>query len=188
MPRIPEVTYDEAGWFLKLVYRVTKRYFGAVPTPLAVAGHHPKLLAGGAVGEVAVSKTATALPAAVRDLATYRVATTIGCSWCVDFGAMLQRKAGLDIERLKEIDDYRSSGKFSELDRLVIDYADAMTEQPMRVTDEQVAELDERLGHKGVCELTYVIALENQRTRMNHAFGITEQGFTSGEACRVPAP
>jgi len=65
-------------------------------------------------------------------------------------------------------------------------YADAMTATPTTVTDEQVAELDAELGHVGVIELTYLIALENQRSRINHALGIVDQGFTSGEACQVP--
>jgi hypothetical protein len=36
--------------------------------------------------------------------------------------------------------------------------------------------------------LTYAIAVENQRSRFNHALGITDQGFTSGAACRLPDP
>jgi hypothetical protein len=32
------------------------------------------------------------------------------------------------------------------------------------------------------------LALEDQRARFNHAPGLTDQGFTSGEACRVPMP
>ncbi|CNW83416.1 transposase [Mycobacterium tuberculosis] len=35
-------------------------------------------------------------------------------------------------------------------------------------------------------ELTYQIGVENMRARMNSALGITEQGFNSGDACRVP--
>jgi hypothetical protein len=34
--------------------------------------------------------------------------------------------------------------------------------------------------------LTYQIGIENMRARMNTALGITEQGFSSGAACRVP--
>ena len=56
----------------------------------------------------------------------------------------------------------------------------------MTVTDEQVAALVERYGHDGVVELSYLIALENQRARFNHALGITDQGFSSGDSCRVP--
>ncbi|QGK69299.1 carboxymuconolactone decarboxylase family protein [Allosaccharopolyspora coralli] len=188
MPRIPELTTRQAGWFTRLFYKAIKRQYGAVLEPAGVTAHHTGLLLGMSVSEAAVHVAARALPASVRELAVYRVSTRIGCSWCVDFGTMLQRNQGLDIERLRHIDDYETSPSFSELDRLVIAYADAMTEQPMRVTDEQVAELDRRLGHKAMVELTYMIGLENSRTRFNHALGITDQGFTSGEACRVPTP
>lgn len=186
MPRIPAVPADRANWLTKIVYWYSRRRYGAVLEPAAVAAHHSKLLLAMGVGETAVEKAATALPASVRELAVYRVSTTIGCSWCVDFGTMVQRNHGLNIDRLQDIDNYATSPHFDDLDRLVIEYADAMTNQPMTVTDEQVAELDKRLGHQGVVELTHMISLENQRTRFNHALGITAQGFTSGEACRVP--
>lgn len=48
------------------------------------------------------------------------------------------------------------------------------------------AELDAELGHDGLVELMYAIAVENHRARFDNALGITDQGFTSGEACRVP--
>jgi AhpD family alkylhydroperoxidase len=121
----------------------------------------------------------------VRELAVYRTATQLGCSWCVDFGTMLQRHEGLDIERLKKIDDYATSPAYSEQERLAIAYADAMTTTPVSVTDEQTVALEREFGREGVLELTYLIALENQRGRMNSALGITDQGFTSGDACRV---
>ena len=117
---------------------------------------------------------------------TNRVAWTIGCSWCVDFGTMLLRLDGLDVERLKEIGDYATSSRYSDDERAAIAYADAMTATPTEATDEQVADLERRFGRDGVVELTYQIALENQRSRMNTALGITEQGFNSGDACRVP--
>ena len=43
-----------------------------------------------------------------------------------------------------------------------------------------------RFGDAGVIELTYQIGVENMRSRMNTALGITEQGFNSGDACRIP--
>ena len=61
-----------------------------------------------------------------------------------------------------------------------------MTTDPHTVTDEQVADLRRRFGDAGVIELTYQIGIENMRARMNTALGITEQGFNSGDACRVP--
>jgi hypothetical protein len=58
----------------------------------------------------------------------------------------------------------------------------AMRVLKITVTDEMVAEL----GHDGLVELMYAIPVENHRARFNHALGITDQGFTSGGACRLP--
>ena len=100
--------------------------------------------------------------------------------------AMLARLNGLDLNRLKEIGDYATSPLYSDDERAAIDYADAMTATPTEATDEQVADLERRFGRDGVVELTFQIALENLRSRLNSALGITEQGFNSGNACRVP--
>jgi AhpD family alkylhydroperoxidase len=186
MTRIPVVSNDKAGLLVRGVYWFAKRRYGAVPEPYAVFAQHRGLLKAGAVHELAVERAATTLPVSLRHLVQYRVAVVLGCSWCVDFGTMLQRMAGLDIDRLRDIDDYETSSRYTDIERKALAYADAMTATPTTVTDEQVAELDAELGHVGVIELTYLIALENQRSRINHALGIVDQGFTSGEACRVP--
>ena len=99
---------------------------------------------------------------------------------------MLMRLDELDVDRLKEIGDFETSDKFTEAERDVIRYADAITATPMEVTDEQVASLVAAYGEKGVVELTYQISHENQRARFNHALDITDQGFGSGDSCRVP--
>ncbi|HEY9414841.1 MAG TPA: carboxymuconolactone decarboxylase family protein [Pseudonocardia sp.] len=185
MSRIPAVTAERAGLLGRLAYTYTRRRFGAVPEPIAVTRHHRRLFWATSVAEMAAEKAYHVLPVNVRDLAVYRTATNVGCSWCVDFGTMLQRHAGLDIDRLRDIDRYAKSPLFSAQERLALAYSDAMTAQPMSVTDEQVEELDAEFGHDGLIELTHAIALENQRARFNHALGIVDQGFTSGEACRV---
>jgi AhpD family alkylhydroperoxidase len=168
------------------MYRYAKRRFGEVPEPFAVAAHHPRLLVANAVHEAMLQSASRQLPANVRELAVFWTARTVGCSWCVDFGSMLQRLDGLDIERLKDIDNYATSQHFTDDERAAIAYADAVTTDPHTVTDEQVADLRARFGENGVIELTYQIGIENMRARMNTALGITEQGFNSGDACRVP--
>jgi AhpD family alkylhydroperoxidase len=188
MSRVPAVPAEKAGLWGRLAYRYAVHRFGAVPEPIAVTRWHRRLFWAGAVTELAIERAHQVLPESLRDLAVYRVATIVGCSWCVDFGTMLQRHRGLDVDRLREVDRYTTSPLFTEDQRLALAYADAMTEQPMTVTDELVARLDARLGHDGLVELTHAIAWENLRSRFNHALGITAQGFTSGVACWVPLP
>ncbi|MCX5045686.1 carboxymuconolactone decarboxylase family protein [Aldersonia sp. NBC_00410] len=186
MSRIPAVAPDQAGPLIKLAYRVMGRRFDEVPEPFAVVANHPKLFTASAVHEFAAERASKVLPANIRELAVYRTAWTVGCSWCVDFGTMLQRLDGLDIERLRDIADYADSPRYSDDEKAAIAYADAVTATPPTVTDEQVTDLEQRFGRAGVVELSYQIGLENMRARMYSALGITEQGFGSGETCRVP--
>ncbi|WP_026453711.1 carboxymuconolactone decarboxylase family protein [Saccharomonospora iraqiensis] len=188
MARIPGVPTAHASWRARLAYRFARRRYGAVPEPVTVAAHHPKLLAAFGAHEMLVEYGSRTLPPTVRELAVYRTAVRVNCSWCIDFGTMLQKHAGLDVERLRAIDDYPTSPLFTRQERLALAYADAMTELPLRVSDGQVAELEAEFGRAGLVELTYQIGLENMRARMNSALGITDQGFTSGAACRVPVP
>ena len=186
MARIPAVSPGEAGRLIRLSYWYAKRRFGEVPEPFAVSANHNKLFMAHLVAETAAGRASKVLPTSVRDLAVYRVAWTVGCSWCIDFGTMLARLEGLDADQLEQIGEYATSPRFSDDERAAIAYADAMTATPTEATDEQVADLERRFGRDGVVELTYQIALENLRSRMNSSLGITEQGFSSGDACRVP--
>lgn len=184
--RIEPLPPKRAGLLTRTMYRVAKRRYGQVPEPLTVVAHHRSLLIASAVHETMVERASKTLPISVRELAVLWTARRVGCSWCVDFGSMLQRLDGLDVARLKEIDHYATSPAYTDDERAAIAYADAMTADPHTVTDEQVADLRARFGEAGVIELTYQIGLENMRARVNAALGITEQGFNSGDSCRVP--
>ncbi|OBI17845.1 transposase, partial [Mycobacterium sp. E2497] len=167
--RIEPLSPERAGLLTRVMYRIAKRRYGQVPEPFTVTAHHRKLMVAGAVHETMIDRASTQLPVGVRELAVLWTARSIGCSWCVDFGSMLQRLDGLDVERLEEIDNYATSTAFTEDERAAIRYADAMTTDPHTVTDEQVADLRARFGDAGVIELTYQIGVENMRARMNTA-------------------
>jgi alkylhydroperoxidase family enzyme len=184
--RIEPLPPKKTNLLVRAMYRVAKRRYGEVPEPIAVTAHHPRLLITYAVHESMLQSASRTLPVSVRQLAVLWTARSIGCSWCVDFGSMLQRLDGLDMQRLRDIDNYAGSTAFTEDERAAIAYADAMTADPHTVTDEQVADLRTRFGDAGLLELTYQVGVENMRARMNTALGITEQGFNSGDACRVP--
>ena len=186
MPRIPALAPTDAGLLVRFGYRIARKRFGEVPEPFTVVAHHRKLFVASARHELAVQKATKVMPPALIQIAVFRTSWTVGCSWCIDFGTMLMRLDELDVDRLKEIGNFEASEKFTEAEREVIRLSDAMTSTPMTVTDEQIAEIDAKYGHAGVVELTYQIALENQRSRLNHALGITDQGFSSGDSCRVP--
>ena len=82
--------------------------------------------------------------------------------------------------------DYRESGAFTPLEKLVIEYTERMTLTPVEVPDKVFAELRAHLDNAQLVELTATIAWENYRARFDHAFGIEAQGFSEGAVCALP--
>jgi alkylhydroperoxidase family enzyme len=73
---------------------------------------------------------------------------------------------------------------FTRLERDVMEYAEAMSETPPRVTDELSERLLKQLGAPGLVELTAVVGFANSTTRGNTALGIESQEFS--KACTLP--
>lgn len=187
MPRIRLLTDAQVGWLTRVfAFRTARRRFREVPEPLRAVANHTGLMWTYAVHELMVEKVARRLDPALRDIVVHRVATVVGCSWCVDFGTMLALHQGLSVQRHRELGHYRESSAFTPAEKAALEYADAMTAQPMVVTDELVEGVRAHVGDAGLVELTYLIALENMRARTNHALGLTAQGYTSGDACPLP--
>ena len=185
MSRIPPLPAAEAGPALRVAYAYCRRRFGKVPEPFAVAARAPKVFWAMAKHESTVERRWKAVDKHLCDLAVLRAALTVECPWCVDFGGMLSEQGGLSPEKLRALPDWRSSGVYSPVERVVLEYADAMSVTPIAVTDELVAALREHLSDEQVLELTAYIALENSRARTNAALGIEPQGYSAG-TCAVP--
>src|SRR5205085_5876052 len=94
-------------------------------------------------------------------------------------------KSGISAEQLADLPRYRESDRFDETEKLVLDYAAAISATPSDVSDDLFAALRARFDERQLVELTSAIAIENYRARFNWAFGIEPQGFTKG-ACAVP--
>ena len=109
-----------------------------------------------------------------------------GCEWCLDFGSAISAEAGIGEEELRELPVYRASDRFTALEKLVLDYAGAVTRTPVEVSDALFAQLTEHFDAPQLVELTSIIALENYRARFNWAFGIEGQGFAEGAYCVRP--
>jgi alkylhydroperoxidase family enzyme len=90
-------------------------------------------------------------------------------------------------EQIAHLDDYRTDFDFSELERLVLEYADAITETPVAVPDALFARLREKFDEAQLVELTSAIAWEGYRARFCHALGIESEGFSEAAVCALPA-
>lgn len=176
---------DRPGLLARLSYRESRRQTGTVPDPIKVFAHHPTLLAGYGSLELA-TRRADRLPERLKALAGLKAAALAGCEFCTDIGSHLAREAGIGEDELRELPLYATSPRFSEIDRLVLDYAVGMSRTPVEVPDELFARLREHFDEAQMVELTNEIAIENYRARFNWAFGIGAQGFSEGQFCVRP--
>src|SRR5215469_16761632 len=87
---------------------------------------------------------------------------------------------------MEALGDYRTSPLFSDTEKLVLEYADAITETPVEVSDSLFAKLRAKFTDAQMVELTAALAWENYRARFDHAFGIEAEGFTTGSYCAIP--
>ncbi len=122
----------------------------------------------------------------LKDLAATRVATRVGCEFCIDIGSALGRKAGVTEEQLRDFHEYRTSPLFSAEEKLVMEYAEELTSEPVQVPDELFGRLREHFDEGQIVELTAAIAIENFRARFNNALDIAPAGFSEGLYCPIP--
>lgn len=171
--------------FVRLTEWYSRRRFGAVLDPGAAMAHNGRVLRTYVRHETSLARW-NRLDPTLKSLAVMASAATIGCSWCLDFGHWESTGRGIDPRKLREVPRWRASDLFSDLERRVIAYAEAMTTTPLQVTDEMVAGLRQHLDDAQLVELTMMISVENSRSRFTSALGLTSQGFS--DRCVVAAP
>jgi alkylhydroperoxidase family enzyme len=161
---------------VRVVSTFTKRRYGMTMEPLLAIGHNSRVLRSLLRLEQGVARWSS-LDEELKHLANAAVAGRIGCSWCIDFGYFLGLRDGMEAAKFESLPRWREADCYSPLERLVIEYAEAMTETPVAVTDEMVAALREHLSDEQLVELTEQISVENLRSRTNAALGLTSQGY-----------
>jgi 4-carboxymuconolactone decarboxylase len=194
MARIKGVSSAEAGLYVRIAYHFSRRSIGKLTgretermiEPLEMYAHVPALFKGYAQLEQATAKLHR-LDKRLRALAELKAATLTHCEYCIDMGSAISRRWGLTDEEILALPSYRTSPLFSELDKLVLDYAVGMSRTPADVPEVLFDSLRQHLDDGQLVELTHHIALENMRGRFNLAFGIGSAGFSDGMVCAVPA-
>lgn len=164
----------------------TKRTTGHAFDPLNAVAHNKTVLWTLLRFEQRVAKWRTLDPA-LKHLALMVSAANIGCAWCVDYGYWEAEELGIPAAKVRAVSEWRTTPEpFTSTELLVLEFAEAATATPAAVTDDLAAQLIDRLGEAGYVELTTIVAVENLRSRMNSAFGLTGQGFSASCAVRPP--
>jgi AhpD family alkylhydroperoxidase len=195
MSRLEGVSDRDAGLGARVAFFFTKRKLtkmtglkrlaaAGMLEPLRMYAHIPRLLNAYGRLEQAESKLDILTPR-VRALAELKSATTVRCEYCIDLGSQIAREWGITDEELRSMADFRNATCFSDIDRLVLEYATAISRTPVEVTDELFEALRAHFDTAQLVGLTHVITLGNLRARFNIALGIGSSGFSAGRVCAL---
>ncbi|GBG39873.1 carboxymuconolactone decarboxylase family protein [Mycobacterium montefiorense] len=195
MSRLQGVSDHDASLGARIAFFFTKRKLAQMAgletvgmlEPLRMYAHVPKLLSAYGRLEQAESKLDILRPRH-RALAELKAATTVRCEYCIDLGSQIARQWGITDEELLAMSgpDYRNAPCFSEVDKLILEYATAMSRTPVEVTDELFDALRAHFDTPQLVALTHVINLGNMRARFNLALGIGSSGFSGDRVCALP--
>jgi AhpD family alkylhydroperoxidase len=186
MPRLAPAQPHGLDLIRRLAFSAAKRTYGREMEPTRLMAHHRPLLAGLGALSAADEYFSHAVEDHLKHLARLRAAQVIGCEWCLDFGSYLAQKGGTPPEQLRELAAWRTSERFDERERLVLEYAEGMTRTPVEVPDELFARLRQHFDERQIVELTMITALENLYSRFNWSLGIEGEGFSEGMYCVRP--
>jgi alkylhydroperoxidase family enzyme len=104
----------------------------------------------------------------------------------VDIGSAVGRREGLSQEQVLALGDFEGSAAFTDLEKLVLRYAELMTRTPLEVPEDLFERLRAQLSPEQLVELTSAVAWENYRARFNHALDVQAEGYSEGAVCAIP--
>ena len=187
--RIPvtEVT----GLYGGIVKFASRKMLGKVPESIGVLWHHRPVFTD-MMNFGRKTEKWHELDPNLASLASMSAAATVGCSFCLDLHYFLAHNHGLDEAKAREVPIWRESTRFTPLERLVCEYAEAMSQTPPVVSDELSAELLSAIGAPALLELAAKVGYLNATGRMNIALGIHSDGLSDScglapLATRTPA-
>ncbi len=168
-------------WYLRPFFWNQKRKYGAVLQPGLLWGRSPKLFASVAILYGALDRKKSPLSPELRSLVTVRVSQINWCHFCVDINSATLAKRSGSMEKVENLDRWQQSGLYSEMERVVLEYTEAVTYSDRQVEDDLIERLKGFFDEDGIVELTGLIAFQNLSSKFNSALDVPPQGF-----CKVP--
>lgn len=168
-------------WYLRPFFWNQKRKYGAVLQPGLLWGRSPKLFAAVAILYGALDRKKSPLSPELRSLVTVRVSQINWCHFCVDINSATLAKRSGSMEKVESLDRWQQSELYSEMERVVLEYTEAVTYSDRQVDDDLIERLKGFFDEDGIVELTGLIAFQNLSSKFNSALDVPPQGF-----CKVP--
>ncbi len=165
MARISYVRRDRAAPAARSAFDDMAAYgpFGNLAGAMA---HRPPILAN-VFRMMSELRGEGVLPRRSLELALVAVSRLNECEYCVAHHGPMLAVEGMSADGVRSVLDYEDHPEMDDADRLVVEYARAVTLEPNRVRDSLFERLREHFDEPQIVELTWRIALCGAFNRFN---------------------
>lgn len=165
MPRVRTVPAEELSGKPRDVYNEAASY-GSFASLVGVMANRPPVLEH-MFGLLLDLKAEAVLPTRYLELALVTVSRLNACTFCVSNHTPRLTASGLSVAAAEDILNYSQIDEFDAVDKLVIEYAIAVTDNFHRIGDAMMDRLKAHFDDAQIVELTWRIALCGAFNRFN---------------------
>ena len=176
---IPIKSIKKYPWWLAPFFWSQKKRYGKILKPGLLWARVPKLFAAVAALYGVLDRKRSPISPELRSLITVRVSQINHCAFCVDINGMVLAKRGGNEDKLHALACWQGSVLFSETERAVLEYAEAMTYSDRQVSPELMNSVKQYFSDDEIVELTGLIAFQNLSSKFNAALDVPAEGFCS---------
>lgn len=181
MPRISAKTKQDLPRELWPLWERMQSY-GAFENQAGVMAHRPPIFKNTWALLTELAEDAV-LPKRYLELCLVTVSLLNKCTYCVAHHAPKLAVQGISESGAARLLDYKAHPELDEVDKLVVEYAIAVTNSWNRTRDEMFARLRQHFTEPQIVEMTWRIALCGAFNRFNDILQLEiEDGVTTREA------
>jgi uncharacterized peroxidase-related enzyme len=181
MARVRDIAPAELPAEARAVYERFVAGYGPFRNQVAVFAHSPPAVTH-LMGLLLELRQSGTVRRRHLELAIVAVSKLNECHYCVAHHKPMLMVEGLSAAGVDSVLDYRDHPEFDDIDRLVVEYTIAVTNNPQRIGDALFARLRARFSEAQIVELTLRIALCGFFNRFNDALQIDDEVAAHAEA------
>ncbi len=169
-------------WYVRLIFALQRRRYGSELESARLWGRIPKAFLALTLLYRALDRNASPIEPALRSLLTVRVSQINWCEFCVDLNSAVALERHVPETKLDALKDFEHSPLFSEREKAVLVYAEAMTRSGGKPDEALKARLKRHFDEDAIIELTALVAFQNLSSKFNATLGVQPQGFCRRKA------
>jgi AhpD family alkylhydroperoxidase len=160
------------AWYIRPLLWLLRRKTGQLSEAVQLWGRIPGAFLGFLWMWRSLERKSSPLDAQLQALLRTRISQLNGCTFCINLNGSRALALGVSQEKLLSLPEFADSPLFGELEKVALDYAEAITVTGRKVNAELMTRLKQHFSDTAIIELAAVIAHQNLSAKFNTALGV----------------